>query len=524
MQVYDNYTFLIGFEQGALFLIFHMKKLVNLKLKEENQHLSLFSCTIFKIAGEVIILSRGYRKDVSDKSKKQSWAKLGISDKNGWTAGMRSKYFKLIEETQRVIISKDYTNLDTREKAFGRRDITKKEVISKGNTLFAAGIWSDSTFENVVKTTRGFIKDAIVREEKKKKNGDKYKDLRSIKDLRHHHVRDYIKDGLDGGRFTPKTADAYFNSLQKFAECGHDGGKGLKSFGKLVKESVKEIIPGIKKADRIRSLGETDRLYGHSLEDATKLIDAAEKLEVKTAIQALTYQAHRKGALFGVKWSDYLDKNGRIAEDTDLTRDGLLKAGRVQKAETNEAEFRRNLQRMWDSGKYGMDDNVFGQNDNGTGFSPYLLEKEIRKVCEATGVDWKGFHAFKSSTFEYYKEVKMPEMNKEQLVRGILKMVNVEAVGKDGVIYKPHNPKVPKKEVVRDSNGGLVRRKTKQGNTYVVTKKVLGTDGHPVMVQRYSYEKLISARIDWLQNIYVAEQLSHNRSDANVPYNNKPKE
>ena len=73
-------------------------------------------------------------------------------------------------------------------------------------------------------------------------------------------------------------------------------------------------------------------------------------------------------------------------------------------------------------------------------FSEYKLEKGIKEACEKAGVDYKGFHAFRTATNEYYKKEKIPDMvkgldkqsKKEEIAKEVLKMADIEIIDKNG--------------------------------------------------------------------------------------------
>lgn len=463
---------------------------------------------------------QGYKKGEND-DVKQSYKKLGISAEDGWTAEMRTRYFRIKEKANKIIIENDYTNLDTREKKFGSRIIGKKDVqVEGGANLQAPGIWSDSVFDAVSRRIDQVVKHTIEKEEEKKRNGEKYRKIENLHDIKHHHTRDFIHDKFNNGDISVATAHKYFEDLNKFGEIAASSGVKTAQQGNFIKESTRAKLPDKSKEARVRSRKE-DGSYGYSLEEAKNIIKNCDDFHAKTAAEALLYQGHRKDTLFKLQWADVTDKNGRVAEDSVIEDASKMKAGRVQMVETNEQEYRNHLESVRSSKGYGKEDLVFGKNEDGRGFSPYQLEKNLKEACDKAGVEWVGFHAFRTATVQYYEKEKFPTMTKEEVVNGLLKLVNVEVVNpKTGEVYKPHNPMVTKKEIVRDKNGNPIKRQNKNGGTYIVKRTVTDEQGKPVTVEKFTYDDLMTWRIDRLRNTYLAEQISHNRSDANAPYRN----
>ncbi len=133
---------------------------------------------------------------------------------------------------------------------------------------------------------------------------------------------------------------------------------------------------------------------------------------------------------------------------------------------------------------------------------------------------------------DYTKKENRPEHTPK--VDGIMKLANITLKDEHGNDYKPHNPMVKLKKPVliekKDSKGNTVykkdgspvmvplRRQGKNGSYYIVKNVVKDEKGEPVMVPKFTRESLMTRRIDFLHNVYVSEQMSHNRSDANSPY------
>lgn len=427
-------------------------------------------------------------------SANQSWARLKIRDEDGWNDDMRQRYFRLMSNLDKAIQANDYTDLNIRPKGISKRDVK--------NGLKADGIWSDSQYDRVRDTGSQFLRYVVENTPK----------VKNLKDINHHDVTNYLKSKKDDG-CTAKTINNYYGYIQKMAECTFK--YGVKSHEKLVRESHKEMVPPVKKEERVRGRGETDGKKGYTLEQARTIIShLADDPFAQSAATMLTYAGPRIDCMMEMKWSEVLDDNGEIAEYMDWTREGLTKSGRQQIAETNE-DIRSSLKELWDTGLFKEDEQIWGSR-----FTQYTLKTAIEDACTASGVDRKGFHEFRSATVQYYEREKLAEMNKEQIVEGILKMVNIEVKDKKGNTYKPHNPVVKKEERKRDENGYTMYGKNSSGKPYPLFVTKTDKHGHPVYGEKWTKEELMTKRIDYLKNIYIAEQLSHNRPDANQPYRN----
>ncbi|WP_404331610.1 hypothetical protein [Mesobacillus maritimus] len=441
-------------------------------------------------------------KKTYQKSDKQSWKKLGISNENGWNARMRKKYFRMIENINKAIINNDMTDISKRPPG-----VTEKVKGQKGKTNnHADGIWSDSRFDAVKATARQLIKFIIIKDEENRNSANsKTKEVQNVKDIKHYHVTEFLQTKLDNG-CSAKTVDQYRTCIAKMAESTVK--IGVKSHRRLIREEHYKIAPTLTKEQRTRSKGKTDGEYGYTLEQARKLIDELKyDPYAQTAIQYFTYTSSRFETFMKSRWQDVLE-NGKIPEIANWSRKDMMKNGRPQLAEMRDIGLRNNLQKIWSTGVFKESDEIWGSR-----LSRYELEKTVRAACKKAGIDFKGFHAFRSSTLEFYEKEVTPNMSKRELCQSIMRLVNIEVPDKNGDLYKPHNPLVIKKEF----KGWKFKS---DGTRYPNLVTVTGSDGHPVYEHKFTFEKLMKRRRDFLQNAYVAQILSHNRSDQNSYYRN----
>lgn len=469
--------------------------------------------------------------------KKSSWKRLKITNEDGWTAAMRKLYFDLNKNAYELILKNDMTDIKNRPK-----DTTKKDIRKENG--YAEGIWSDEKVDATLKRMDELIRFSIKQNKEKKESGffesTKAKPIKRLKDINQHHVKEYVQAKLDGG--------IQYSSVRKYVEDLHKGFEstskgGIKSHKSIMNKcsgrgEIAKSVPERTKAAAVRNVGKTDGEKGYSLEQARKIIEETKHDPlIHLAANVFTYMGSRYKAISDMKWSDVIDEKGEIREEMEWFTPGMLKGGRQQIAEVNDA--RESLENIYKNGGFYPSDSIFGN------VSRYKMDKAFKGACERAGVDWKGYHGFRSSTVEYYETEKMPGMldgksrpqQKEVLAKETLKFVNIEVPHpKTGELYKPHNPQVKKKEPVKvpktDSAGDIIRDKKgnpvmvtkmnigKNGNKYPVMRTVTDEKGQPVMVDKYNLDDMLTWRIDKLKSVYVAEQISHNRPDANRPYRN----
>lgn len=471
-----------------------------------------------------ITLKSEKRKYGEGGKQKRTHEKQGISEKHGWTSRMRTKFFKMSSNMNTLILKDDMTDPGNRPEG-----VTRKKDVQAGKV--AVGFWSDNYLDRSKSTFENFLKFVIERDEERRRGGfykknPKVKEINNLKDLNHHDVQDFIDHKLESG-LAASSVRNYVTHIKKVGESTTR--HGIKGHKNLVKQKNLNTVPERKRSEFIRNKGVTDGKRGHTLEQANQLIEHIKDPVVRAGVMVLTDIGTRKDTFFKLEWRDVLDNQGKVKTDyIDMTRPGVIKGGREQIAEISE-RVTEGLQRFWDNGDFKRDQKIFGDL-----FTPYLFEKELKKACLATEVDSKGFHAFRRATVEAFDE-KVKGMTKEGLVDGFLRFVNVEVPHRTtGELYKPHNPIIEKEEPYKvpkvDSKGNQLYKKDgtlimvvkkkqkKEGTWYVPMKTKLDETGHPIKGPKWTKEELMNSRIDFLRNLYVAEQISHNRPDANAPY------
>lgn len=465
----------------------------------------------------------GKRKYGEDGKQKRSQKKQRISNEHGWNARMRTTFYKMSGNMNTLILKDDMTDITKRPEG-----VENKKDAQRGKS--ADGIWSDNTLDLVKSNYEMFLKFIVKRDEERRKNGfyedyPKVKPVEDLKDINHHDIKDFIDYKLDQG-LENSTVRKYLGDIQKVAES--TARHGIIGHSELVRKEHFDMIPNRKKDEFVRNKGKTDGIRGYTAAQGEKLIAHVENPYAKAGAIILNDIGLRKDTFFKLQWRDVLDENEKVKNEfIELFRPGLMKGGREQIARISERATEA-LQGIWENGNFNRDQEVFG------GFTPYTFEKEMRKACTEAELDWKSYHAFRRSTVEQFDEMAQT-MTKEQLVDEILKYVDVDVPHrKTGELYKPHNPIVektrPQMYHAEDKEGNLlykkdgsplmkvVRRQDKEGRWYTPREKMTDETGHVVMGPRWIKEELINSRINFLRNVFTAEQISHNRPDANSPY------
>ncbi|NRD76218.1 hypothetical protein HPT25_01680 [Bacillus sp. BRMEA1] len=469
------------------------------------------------------------KRDEDGNLKIQSWAKLKIRDEDGWDDEMRHKYFNLNTASKRIISDNDFTDLGKRAVAgYDRKTNAKKG----GANNHADGIWSLNKMKGVRSVSDDLIRFIIMEEKKRRDAGEtSIREIQGLAHINHHHVTTFLKWKKDNG-CTNSTLSRYLGDLKKWRECTVK--VGINShISNLIKPKIhKGIVGEKKKEDFVRNMGETDGKRGYTLEQAEQIIaNLEDKQQAQVASAVLTYVGLREETLFSVTWGMVLDFKGKVNPFFELLEDGLMKNNRHQLAMVLQTE--KYLQKLWNSGEFRRTDKIFGDD-----FSEHTLKNALSEAAAKSGIDWKGYHAFRPAAMENLDTRIIPEMSREEVVDNLLKLADIILKDKHGNKYKPHNPLIPlmKPKFIpkTDSNGNVVYKKDgspvmkvyreertgKNGKKYWVTPKykVLGNDGKPVIVPKYDREELMHRNINWLRNSLASEQMSHNRSDANGPY------
>ncbi|GCF76336.1 hypothetical protein BC2926_38770 [Bacillus cereus] len=456
------------------------------------------------------------------KKKEQSWAQLGISDNHDWNDQERQLYFHLKSNLDKVLAHGNMTKKENR-----KDNRTKKDFKDKKNHAF--GIWSAEYMKKVRQTGINFIKHVVKNHSKQLAENGYAKTLTDLKHIRKDHVIDYITDkrsGLWNKNFVENEEDqkgcretsvsTFIRRLDKIFECS--ASYGIKSHKTLIEESkIKETVGEISIYDRVRGVGANDGKKGYTLEQCRRLIEVTDDPIEKSMLQTLTYVGLRFESLSKVTWEEFVDTQTKQAKEYLNFTDGTkFKGGRVLATETNE-ELRESLQSLYDIGYFKPEQPMFGF------MSRHTMSKIVENACDRAGIDYKGFHEFRFATKEY-NEIKVKEMkNNEEIVQAILGRVrSIYHYNEDGEKEYPLNPIEKQFKFARDKNGDRILDRTLKDGTKLY-KKIYTKDKNGQVKEDFKYtkDKLISRRRDYLEHIYISLSLSHNRSDVSSIYEDK---
>ena len=497
------------------------------------------------------------QKHEYERKQTVSWHRLKIRDEDGWDEKMRSMYYDMNNNFTTSILKNDMTDIEKRPIGEDGKPITKSDV--KGEKNYAPGIWSDKVMDKVLLRSDEFARFVIKNDKEKEKNGfykknPKIKRVKRISDINQHHINEYVQWKLDSG-VSAGSVRQYTGELMKvFESTSKDGVRSHKTLfnksgegGSVLKVIDDHIVANGGKEKQYRNkdtatrgVGKTDKEKGYSLENARKIIEKTQDNPmIHLAVNLFTYVGSRIGSLKDMTWGDVIDKYGDVRGEMNFMHNGQMKGNRKQAAEVNES--RETLKKIYEIGGFTRSDSIFGD------ISEYKLKKPIKQACEDLGIDYKGFHAFRSATVEYYETEKIPKMQtglshrekKEEMAKALLNLANAEVTDDKGNVIKLHNPMVKKTRKVkvhkRDEHGDVMR--DVKGNPIMVTKMkkvkhgkdskwipaeevVMDKNGQPIMERKYNMEKLMTEQLRTLQAWYLSQQISHNRADANTPYRN----
>lgn len=457
-------------------------------------------------------------------SRKQSDAKLGIRDEDGWTQEMRRKYYDMMNGFDKGLQKADMTVKEN------RKNPDRGKIKDGKASNHAKLIWSDKQYEDVRNIASQLIRFCIEEDEIKKQSGFKtteedpeqgFKEITRMRFIKSTDIDAFLKNKKEQG-VSPKTLQEYRVRLSKMAEVNVND--GIKSHAKLIKERHHDLTKeyfkewvGAGNPSVIRGRGE-DGKKGYKLKEAEKIIGALEHDPfMKSYVAVKTYCGFRDETINKVEWKNIIDEDGDIKENFEfgLEDKDKFKSGRTQIVLTHET-VRDSLKEMWETGLFKPEDKIYGER-----VSTYSANKIIREACKEAGVVYKPGHEFRAATVEYCKEL-TKDMSKDEIVKEFLKLANHSYIDKDGKTVKPHNPKVEKMKYVLDKNGNkqFIYKDGKKTDRYKMEKD-LDETGHPILEEKFTYDKLITRRRDVLINLFVAQQISHNRPDANAPYIHK---
>lgn len=365
--------------------------------------------------------------------------------------------------------------------------VTKKDMQKgKNRNEGAYGVHSNAGFEKYKKMSKTVVKYCF----------EKY-GINSLNDIKPGMYISFIEDmtkgikvnGKEGETFdySPKTIANYITSVEKMCEGAKNA--DCERLAKLSADNVRDKVDSFRKKyskKEYKRGKNVDGRLGYQLREAQTIAKKAHELSpyYGTMFDVLTYASPRVSELRKIKWRQLDLENNRIyLDDPNQT-----KGARPRFVPIPEKVSQR-LQALKDVvNPSNLDSRIWGKN---------LSEGDVRNLakhcCSEGKVGYSGIHDFRRAAVEYHqrelkKQYKKGTLTKEQLVDKILDQVSADP---------KLNPMVPQMKKV---NG-----------KWIETGE---------MEPRYTKEKLMGRRIDFLMNSYIAQLLGHNRTDSTSPYKN----
>ena len=387
-------------------------------------------------------------------------------------------------------------------------DIVPKEVREQrgeeGKTpgkLFSENLRTINTKKTYVTRIKTFIKWNVIN-----------KGVSSLGEINEDSTREFIgvisdNIGTERDKYSTKTADSYIDGVYKFFEAvtrepseavtkleGRTFGDPIESIKELknrdFKQELRDMVPDYSRADYKR--GKPD---GYSLRDSQIIMRQAEKhmdIEKQLLVATLVYGGVRNDEAQNFSLDCY-DKENR--------RNNMLKPY------MNKQDRPRVVldvdQKLFDLvEKYEKETGAAPTDDVFKKYSSDDVRDIVKECCKLGKIGYSGVHDLRKPYVEkierdLFKKIERNEVSKHELVEKVMTQVGVD---------ERLNPMVDK---VR-----WAKKKVK-GKTKWYPVKVGGKE------RKFYYEKLMNMTIENVAEIYVAEQLGHNKMETNMEYRGK---
>ncbi|MCC2425451.1 tyrosine-type recombinase/integrase [Bacillus wiedmannii] len=408
----------------------------------------------------------------------------------------RKKLTALHNEVDKIFVSISHIT-KKEEGKLTKKDMRKGKNANQG----AHGVHGNKTYEKYKSNCKTFVKWCY----------QNY-NIQSLNDIRAGMYIEFVEDMTKGIKvngkenetfdYSSKTIGSYISGIEKMTEGAKKN--GFDKLEKLGSDNIREKINTFRenysKKDYKRGKNVNGKL-GYSLREAQVIAKKGNELSpyYGAMLEVLVYSGPRLDELRGVKWRQLDLENNRIyLDDPNQNKGGRPRFIPIE--EKTSQKLKEIMDTVQPSNK---DTRIWGSKITESG-----LRKLIKHCCAEGKVGYSAVHDFRRSAVEYHlkqlkKEYKKGNLTKEEVAQRIL-----DHVGVDDRL----NPMVQKKV-----ENGYLTIKRKNGTTF--RKK----DWKPVpgeYERKYTMEKLMTHRIDFLMNTLVSEVLGHNRSSATSPYKN----
>lgn len=311
--------------------------------------------------------------------------------------------------------------------------------------------------------------------------------ITELKHIKPRMIESFCREKMESKDWSYATLGTRISQIKKIGESASKG--GIKHFSRIVtshtEDLKKEFRPEGKLKDH-RTRGKKEDGSGLSLREARIIAKHAGKLYgpmAEVMVHVLIEAGPRANELMKLKWEHFDFASGTMS----MTQKNMTKGGRPRIIEDLSPKTLEKLKDIYESGLF--------KNPKQTIFrSNFLSEKGVRKVIEESArsghVANLGIHAFRNAT----KEFQTKKFNKE------LKEYKKKYGEREGSrMYKEHMAEK------------LMR--------YVgVDRKLNPIIDHETGERKFTYEKIVSGRVDGVINSVVTQMFGHNRRDVLYAY------
>lgn len=416
-------------------------------------------------------------------NKKGKNVKMKIGQKRRKTDHLsnkeRKKLMSLQKKVDEIFVSISHVTKKSDDK------LTKKDMQKgKNRNEGAFGVHSNAAFTKYKSMSKTVVKYCF----------EKY-GIESLNDIKPGMYITFIEDMTQGKKvngkegetfnYSPKTIAAYITAVEKMAEGGKQN--GCDRLTKLSAENVRKKVDSFRtnydKKEYKRGKNVNGKL-GYGLREAQTITKRAYELSpfYGTMYDVLTYSCPRMEELRKIKWRQLDLEHGRIyLDDPNQTK-------------TNRPRFVpippkvvERLQSLKDVvNPSNLDSRIWGKN-----LSANDVRNLTKHCCSAGKIGYSGVHDFRRAAVEYHvrelkKDYKKGRVSKEDVVDRFMEHVMM-------------NPKL----------NPMITRKVKVDGKWI-----------EITEPKYTKEKLMKRRIDFLINSVISQLLGHNRTSATSPYKN----
>lgn len=381
------------------------------------------------------------------------------------------------------------------------------EPFNKPGKLFKENLDTISTKETYVQRARTFIKWQVI-----------HKGISSLGQIDEKSTEEFFdliadKTGGEGkDRYSKKTYDSYVDGVYKYFAAvtkdpsdapvkfeGREFGKPIESskgvFDQDFRSKMRDKVESFSQDEVKRGTGYTDREAKIILRQALK--NDSYTTQEKLAMACLVHGTFRNDELLQSNLACFDSEEKTI----NMTKYGMTKQNRPRMVQdVDDIVFQLAEQYRKETGKE-PNEPLFEN------FTPQKVRDLVQDCCRDGKVKYSGAHDFRKSYVEktennLYKQALKGKLTKEEMVDKIMKHVNVSPS-----LNPEKSPKGYAWKTMKD--GSKKRYPTNHGKEAAPKEP------------KFTVEKLMEHPIEDLIDLYVAEQLGHNKTETNQEYRTK---